>query len=99
MAEPRNGFVGARQAALRRAARVKRWAAGAAVALAGFFSAVAAHALPASHSTKAKPVPSAPSAPTPDLGGTQRQRTPALAPPAAPPAASSASSGAVSGGS
>jgi hypothetical protein len=97
MAEPRSGFVSARQAALRRAARVKRWVAGGAVALTGFFSAVAAHALPASHSSNAEAVPSAP-APSPEVGGEQ-QAIPTLAPPAAPPAASSASSGAVSGGS
>jgi hypothetical protein len=90
--------VSAREAALRRAARVKRWVAGGAVALTGVFSAVAANALPANHSSKAKTIPSAP-APVPDLGGEQQQQDPGLAPPAAPPEASSAGGGAVSGGS
>ncbi len=90
--------MSAREAALRRAARVKRWVAGGAVALTGFFSAVAAHALPANHS-KPKAVPSAP-APAPDLGGAEQQQAdPGLAPPAAPPEASVDGGGAVSGGS
>jgi hypothetical protein len=100
MSESRSGLVGARRAALRRAGRVKRWVVGGVVALTGVFSAVTENALPASHSNKAKAVPSAPPAPPPDLGAEQlREQAPTLAPPAAPPAASFASSGTVSGAS
>lgn len=87
----------AREAALARAARAKRWVVGGAVALTGIFSAVAAHALPANHSTKAKPAPTAPPAPTIDQGGDQ-QAVP-IAPPDQAPAPSAADGGAVSGGS
>jgi hypothetical protein len=71
---------------------VKRWVVGGAVALTGIFSAVAAHALPASHASK-KPatVPAAPAAP-------QDEGTP-LAPPEEAPQPSASSGGAVSGGS
>ncbi|HKN93994.1 MAG TPA: hypothetical protein VJU60_06675 [Thermoleophilaceae bacterium] len=87
----------AREAALARAARAKRWVAGGAVALTGVFSAVAAHALPAGHSTKPKPTSSAPPAPAIDQGDDQ-QAVP-LAPPDQAPAPSAADGGAVSGGS
>jgi hypothetical protein len=92
----------ARAAALRRAALVKRWVAGGAVALTGIFSAVAAHALPASHSkhrasAPASSQPSAsPSSSLDDEGSAPQQ---SITPPAAAPQASSADSGAVSGGS
>ena len=44
MDERQGGRLSAREAALARAGRVKRWVAGGAVALTGIFSAVAAHA-------------------------------------------------------
>lgn len=81
-----------------RAARAKRWIAGGAVALTGVFSAVAANALPASHSAKPKPTPAAPVAPATDDSADQ-QAIPIAPPRQAPQASSSASGGAVSGGS
>jgi hypothetical protein len=97
--ERENGRPSAREAALARAARAKRWIAGGAVALTGVFSAVAANALPASHSAKPKPTPSAPAQPAVDDGADQQQATPIAPPPEAPQPSSSAGGGAVSGGS
>jgi hypothetical protein len=88
----------AREAALERAARAKRWVVGGAVALTGIFSAVAAHALPASHASKAKPATTQPVAPATDDGSDQQQATP-IAPPEQAPQPSSSGGGAVSGGS
>jgi hypothetical protein len=100
MDERLGGRPSAREAALARAARVKRWVAGGAVALTGIFSAVAAHALPASHANKAKPAPAAPVAPSVEQGGDdQRQPTPIAPPAQVPQPSSSAGGGAVSGGS
>jgi hypothetical protein len=96
-ATPRPGV--ARAAALRRAALVKRWVAGGAVALTGIFSAVAAHALPASHSKHRASTPASPSPASPDLGDEGSAPQQSITPPAAAPQASSADSGAVSGGS
>ncbi len=87
----------AREAALARAARAKRWVAGGAVALTGVFSAVAAHALPANHSAKPKPTPAAP--PAPAIDQSDDQEAVPLAPPEQAPAPSAADRGAVSGGS
>jgi len=101
MDERQGGHPTARQAALARARRVKRWVAGGAVALTGIFSAVAAHALPASHSSKkATPAPSAPATPSIEDSGTDREQpvTP-IAPPEQAPQPSASSGGAVSGGS
>src|SRR3954453_23597446 len=98
MDERQGGRLSAREAALARAARVKRWVVGGAVALTGIFSAVAANALPASHSTKPKAAPSAPVSPTVDDGDDQQQTTP-IAPPQQAPQPSSSAGGAVSGGS
>jgi hypothetical protein len=101
MDERQAGRLSARDAALARARRVKRWVAGGAVALTGIFSAVAAHALPANHaSKKATPAPSAPAAPSGDEGGEDQQQpvTP-IAPPEQVPQPSASSGGAVSGGS
>lgn len=101
MDERQGGPPTAREAALARARRVKRWVAGGAVALTGIFSAVAAHALPASHaSKKATPAPSAPATPSTDEGVTDQQQpvTP-IAPPQQAPQPSASSGGAVSGGS
>lgn len=101
MDERQGGRLSARDAALARARRVKRWVAGGAVALTGIFSAVAAHALPASHSSKkVAPAPSAPAAPSIDEGGADQQQpvTP-IAPPQQAPQPSSSGGGAVSGGS
>ncbi|HET8672730.1 MAG TPA: hypothetical protein VFL87_03780 [Thermoleophilaceae bacterium] len=91
----------ARAGALRRAALVKRWVAGGAVALTGIFFAVAAHALPASHSKHraSAAAPSSPAAVSPDLGDEGSAPQQSIAPPAAAPQASSADPGAVSGGS
>jgi hypothetical protein len=97
MDERQGGRVTAREAALARAARVKRWVIGGAVALTGIFSAVAAHALPASHASKNPPAPTSPITPSVDDGSDQ-QATP-LAPPTQAPQPSSSSGGAVSGGS
>lgn len=97
MDERRGGRTGAREAALARAARVKRWVAGGAVALTGVFSAVAAHALPASHASKPKPVPTVPSAPA--VTQDEDQQASPIAPPEQAPAPSASSGGAVSGGS
>ena len=87
----------ARDAALARAARVKRWVVGGTVALTGVFSAVAAHALPASHSAKANAAPTAPAAPAVEQGDDQ-QAVP-IAPPDQVPLPSAADGGVVSGGS
>jgi hypothetical protein len=98
MDERQGGRPTAREAALHRAARVKRWVVGGTVALTGVFSAVAAHALPASHGSKAETVPAQPVTPPVDPESDQ-QATP-IAPPAQPPQASAGNSGgAVSGGS
>jgi hypothetical protein len=100
MEERQAGRLTAREAAVARAGRVKRWVAGGAVALTGVFSAVAAHALPASHASKAKSAPTAPIALPVDQGGEDQQQATPIAPPAqAPQPAPSASAGAVSGGS
>lgn len=97
--DERQGSPGsAREAALARAARIKRWVIGGAVALTGIFSAVAAHALPANHSAKAKVAPAAPAAPAIDDGGGDQQAAP-IAPPDQAPLPSAADGGAVSGGS
>jgi hypothetical protein len=91
MDERHGGRLSAREAALVRARRVKRWVAGGAVALTGIFSAVAAHALPA---------PSAPATPSvDDGGGDQQQPVTPIAPPEQVPQSSSSDGGAVSGGS
>jgi hypothetical protein len=89
-----------RSAALERVARVKRWVVGGALALTGIFSAVAAHALPASHAKSRLP------SPTPTTAAQDPQSTaipqapvPEIAPPAQVPQPSSSDSGAVSGGS
>jgi hypothetical protein len=101
MDERQGGRLSAREAALTRARRVKRWVAGGAVALTGIFSAVAAHALPASHASKrATPAPSAPAAPsTDDRGGDQQQPVTPIAPPEQVPQPSASDGGVVSGGS
>jgi hypothetical protein len=100
MDERQGGRLSAREAALARAGRVKRWVAGGAVALTGIFSAVAAHALPASHSSKQKAVPMAPVAPAIEDGGDREQVTPIAPPQQAPqPSADAVGGGAVSGGS
>jgi len=100
MDERQGGRLSAREAALARAGRVKRWVAGGAVALTGIFSAVAAHALPASHSSKQKAVQAAPVAPAIEDGGDQQQATPIAPPEQAPqPSAGAGGGGAVSGGS
>jgi len=99
MDERQGGRLDAREAALARVARVKRWVVGGAVALTGVFSAVAAHALPASHSsTKATPAP-APSAPPVDQSEDQQQPVTPITPPEQAPQPSASSGGAVSGGS
>jgi hypothetical protein len=97
MDERQGGRLSAREAALARAARVKRWVVGGAVALTGVFSAVAAHALPASHSSKKATAAPAPSAPAIDQSDDQPV-TP-ITPPAQAPQPSASSGGAVSGGS
>lgn len=97
MDERHGSPASAREVALARAARAKRWVAGGAVALTGIFSAVAAHALPANHSTKAKAAPTAPPAPAVNQGDDQ-QAVP-IAPPDQAPLPSAADGGAVSGGS
>jgi hypothetical protein len=91
----------ARASALRRAALVKRWVAGGAVALTGIFSAVAAHALPASHSKHraSAAATSSPPPPSPGLDDEGSAPQQSIPPPAVPPQASSAGSGVVSGGS
>jgi hypothetical protein len=100
MDERQGGRLSAREAALARAGRVKRWVAGGAVALTGIFSAVAAHALPASHSSKQKAVQTAPVAPATKDGGDQEQVTPMAPPQQAPqPSSDTGGGGAVSGGS
>jgi len=101
MDERQGGRLSAREAALARAGRVKRWVAGGAVALTGIFSAVAAHALPASHSSKQKAVPTAPVAPAIGGGGDHQQQVTPIAPPqqAPQPSAGAGGGGAVSGGS
>ena len=99
MDERQGGRLSARDVALARAARVKRWVVGGAVALTGVFSAVAAHALPASHSSKkASPAP-APSVPSAERGDDRQQPVTPIAPPEQAPQPSASSSGAVSGGS
>jgi len=99
MDERQGGRLNAREAALARVARVKRWVVGGAVALTGVFSAVAAHALPASHSSKkATPAP-APSAPPVDQSEDQQQPVTPITPPEQAPQPSASSGGAVSGGS
>ena len=106
--------AGLREAALARAARVKRWVAGGALALTGIFSAIAAAVLPASHASTNTSAPTQ----TPGVAGedesgdgSQSQShsratrsqpqsvTPDISPPAAVPQASNSSGGAVSGGS
>jgi hypothetical protein len=105
MDDPHGGRTSARDAALARARRVKRWVAGGAVALTGVFSAVAAHALPASHSSKkATPAPAAPAptaAPPVDPGASDDQQQPVtpISPPQQAPQPSAGGGGAVSGGS
>jgi hypothetical protein len=100
MNERQGGRLSAREAALARAGRVKRWVAGGAVALTGIFSAVAAHALPASHSSKPKAAPTAPAAPAMEDGGAEQQATPIAPPEQVPqPSAGVDGGGAVSGGS
>jgi hypothetical protein len=89
----------ARASALRRAGLVKRWVAGGAVALTGIFSAVAAHALPASHSKQRASAPASTVAPSSSLDDEGSAPQQAIPPPAAVPQASSAGSGVVSGGS
>jgi hypothetical protein len=98
MDERQGGRLSAREAALARAARVKRWVVGGAVALTGVFSAVAAHALPASHASKKATAAPAPSAPAIDQSDDQQPVTP-ITPPAQAPQPSASSGGAVSGGS
>jgi hypothetical protein len=101
MDEPQGGRTSAREAAMARARRVKRWVVGGAVALTGVFSAVAAHALPASHSSKkATTSPAAPAAPPVDQSSDDQQQpvTP-IAPPQQAPQPSASSGGAVSGAS
>jgi hypothetical protein len=97
MDEGQGRRLSAREAAVARAARVKRWVVGGAVALTGIFSAVAASALPASHSSKTKSAPAAPAAPAIDQAEDD-QATP-IAPPEQAPVPSAAGGGAVSGGS
>jgi hypothetical protein len=101
MDERQGGRLSAREAALARARRVKRWVAGGAIALTGVFSAVAAHALPASHaSKKAPPASSAPATTSADDGGgDQQQPVTPIAPPEQVPQPSASDGGAVSGGS
>lgn len=86
------------EAALR-AARVKRWVAGGALALTGVFSAVAAHALPANHSRPHATASAAPSNPPAADDGSAQPATPSITPPAEVPQPSVSGSGAVSGGS
>ena len=100
MDEQRGSQVSAREAALMRARRVKRWVVGGTVALTGVFSAVAAHALPADHSSsKSRATPSAPATPPVDQGTDQAPSVPIAPPAQAPQASSSSDGGAVSGGS
>jgi hypothetical protein len=101
MDERQGGRPSAREAALARAARVKRWVAGGAVALTGVFSAVAAHALPASHaSKKATPAPAAPAPPSTDRSSDdQEQPVTPITPPQQAPQPSASNGGTVSGGS
>jgi hypothetical protein len=87
----------ARSAAWLRVTKAKRWLAGGTVALTGIFSAIAAHALPASHAAS-KPITPAPSAPANEDDAGQ-QAAPTISPPAQAPQPSSSSSGTVSGGS
>ncbi|HEX6459109.1 MAG TPA: hypothetical protein VF032_09350 [Thermoleophilaceae bacterium] len=99
MDERQGSPASAREAALARAERAKRWVAGGAVALTGIFSVVAAHALPANHSkAKSNSAPTAPPAPASDDGSGDQQAAP-IAPPDQAPLPSAAGSGAVSGGS
>lgn len=100
MDERQGGRLSAREAALARTARVKRWVVGGAVALTGVFSAVAAHALPANHSSKRATAPAAPATPQVD-SGTQEQQQPVtpITPPDQAPLPSASGGGAVSGGS
>ena len=95
-------LAGAREEARLRVSRVKRWVMGLALALTGFLSALAAHALPASHAnppaasgTATEPAP----VPREDAAPDDRQPVPDISPPAAPPAPSASSGEAVSGGS
>jgi hypothetical protein len=100
MDDRQGGRLSARDAALARAARVKRWVVGGAVALTGVFSAVAAHALPASHaSKKATPAPASSVPPVDQGDDDQQQPVTPIAPPEQAPQPSAGSGGAVSGGS
>ncbi|HEY2604057.1 MAG TPA: hypothetical protein VGI67_21035 [Thermoleophilaceae bacterium] len=85
-----------RRRTLVRAARVKRWVVGGAVAVAGFFSAAVSNAAPTTQSSDTDPAPAAPIAGSSSHAGDQRVAL--LAPPTEPPRASTATSGAVSGG-
>jgi hypothetical protein len=89
-----------RDAVLERLSRVKLWVVGGTVALTGVFSALAAHALPASHA-KSKPAaaPASPPVSPPVDNGAAQPASPSIAPPAEVPQPSADSSGAVSGGS
>jgi hypothetical protein len=99
MDERQGGRLSAREAALARAARVKRWVVGGAVTLTGVFSAVAAHALPASHSSKKATAAPAPITPARDQSDDQQQPVTPITPPEQSPQPSASSGGAVSGGS
>jgi hypothetical protein len=99
MDEGTSGIRAARGEAARRTARVKRWVAGAALALTGIFSAVAAHALPANHSKPHSAAGAAPSIPPASGDGSAQPATPSIAPPAEAPQPSVSGAGAVSGGS
>lgn len=95
MDERRDGVKRARKALRRRAGRVKRWAVGGAVAIAGFFAGTVANATPPTDSGDASSAETV--RPIASLGADTQAM--ALAPPAAAPRASQAASGAVSGGS
>jgi hypothetical protein len=89
----------ARREALRRVGRVKRWVVGGAVTLTGVFSAVAAHALPASHA-KAQPATPVTGPANDDQGSAASQpASPSLSPPAQAPQATPSQPSTVSGGS
>jgi hypothetical protein len=95
----------ARDAALRRASRLKRWIAAGAIGLAGVFSAVAAHAFPGRSVQDATATGTGESSSSSDSTGLPSTEDDSaggrvIQPPASPPQPSSDSSGgAVSGGS
>ena len=98
MSPERSSSVAARDGALQRVSRAKRWLFAGAVALTGVFSAVAANAFPG-RTVKAAPPATTTPAPAPAPEPDQSEGGGTIQPPAQPPQPSDAPSGVVSGGS